>query len=163
MPRPISASERAAARPNGVPVRVVLVTMDSHIASAAERAAAGLQRDLPGLCFTVHAASEWSRDEETLERCRRDIAEGDIVVVTMLFMEDHFLPVLPALRARRDHCDAMVCAMSAGEVMKLTRMGKFDMGSPATGAMAFLKRLPGTTTVEAVELKIGRASCRQRV
>ena len=39
----------------------------------------------------------------------------------------------------------MVCAMSAGEVMKLTRMGKFDMGSPATGAMAFLKRLRGKT------------------
>ena len=45
----------------------------------------------------------------------------------MLFIEDHFLPVLPALQARREHCDAMVCAMSAAEVMKLTRMGKFDM------------------------------------
>ena len=63
MPRPTSAPERTAARPSGVPVRVVLVTMDSHIASAAERAAAGLQRDLPGLRFTVHAASEWSRDD----------------------------------------------------------------------------------------------------
>jgi magnesium chelatase subunit H len=51
----------------------------------------------------------------------------------MLFMEDHFLPILPALQARREHCDAMVCAMSAGEVAKLTRMGKFDMGKPASG------------------------------
>ena len=58
-------------------------------------------------------------------------------------MEDHFLPVLPALQARRDHCDAMVCAMSAGEVMKLTRMGKFDMAAPASGPMALLKRLRG--------------------
>jgi magnesium chelatase subunit H len=62
----------------------------------------------------------------------------------MLFMEDHFLPVLPALQARREHCDAMVCAMSRGEVMKLTRMGKFDMdGKPASGPMALLKRLRG--------------------
>ena len=35
--------------------------------------------------------------------------------------------MLPALKARREHCDAMVCAMSAGEVVKLTRMGRFDM------------------------------------
>ncbi len=41
------------------------------------------------------------------------------------------------------HCDAMVCAMSAAEVTKLTRMGKFDMSAPATGAMALLKRLRG--------------------
>ena len=70
-----------------------------------------------------------------------DITEAHIVIATMLFLEDHFLPILPALQARRDHCDAMVCAMSAGEVTKLTRMGRFDMSAPATGAMGFLKRL----------------------
>ena len=126
-------------------MHVVLVTMDSHLASAAARANRSLAKVMPGLRLSVHAAAEWGDDDAALERCKADIATGDIVIVTMLFMEDHFLPVLPALRARRDHCDAMVCAMSAGEVMKLTRMGKFDMGSPATGAMAFLKRLRGKT------------------
>ncbi len=33
--------------------------------------------------------------------------------------------------------------MSAPEVMKLTRMGRFDMGKPASGAMALLKKLRG--------------------
>jgi magnesium chelatase subunit H len=42
----------------------------------------------------------------------------------MLFMEDHIKAVLPALQARRDDCDAMICCMSAAEVMKLTRMGR---------------------------------------
>jgi magnesium chelatase subunit H len=37
----------------------------------------------------------------------------------------------------------MVCAMSAGEVSKLTRMGKFDMSAPASGLMALLKKLRG--------------------
>ncbi|VWX55588.1 Magnesium-chelatase subunit H [Burkholderiales bacterium 8X] len=122
-------------------MRVVLVTMDSHLASATERASAALSRSLPGLTLSVHAAAEWGDDPAALERCRNDIARGDIVIATMLFLEDHFVPILPALQARRDHCDAMVCAMSAGEVTKLTRMGKFDMAAPATGAMAFLKRL----------------------
>ncbi len=124
-------------------MRVVIVTMDSHLASAAERANRTLARTLPGMKLTVHAAAEWGSDEAALQRCRDDIAHGDIVITTMLFMEDHFLPVLPALQARREACDAMVCAMSAAEVMKLTRMGRFDMSAPASGPMALLKRLRG--------------------
>ena len=122
-------------------MRVVLVTMDSHLAGATERANVTLAKSLPGLKLSVHAAAEWGDDPQALQRCKTDIAQGDIVIATMLFLEDHFLPILPALQARRDHCDAMVCAMSAAEVTKLTRMGKFDMAAPATGAMAFLKRL----------------------
>ncbi|RZI92851.1 MAG: DUF3479 domain-containing protein, partial [Variovorax sp.] len=135
----ISAADRNTAVAPAM--RVVLVTMDSHLASATERASAALSRSMPGLTLSVHAAAEWGDDPTALERCRNDIARGDIVIATMLFLEDHFVPILPALQARRDHCDAMVCAMSAGEVTKLTRMGKFDMSTPATGAMAFLKRL----------------------
>src|SRR4051812_34487171 len=139
-PRRISVVE--AARPT--PIRVVLVTMDSHLASAASRSAVALARTVPGLVLAIHAASEWSGDDAALERCRADIAQGDIVLATMLFMEEHFQPVLSALRARRDACDAMVCAMSAGEVMKLTRMGRFSMdGAGGGGPMAMLKRLRG--------------------
>jgi magnesium chelatase subunit H len=124
-------------------MRVVIVTMDSHLASAAERANRTLGKAMPGLKLVVHAAAEWGSDTAALKRCEDDIAHGDIVIATMLFMEEHFLPVLPALKARREACDAMVCAMSAAEVMKLTRMGKFDMGAPASGPMALLKRLRG--------------------
>jgi magnesium chelatase subunit H len=138
-PKRISVADRNASSP--ATMRVVLVTMDSHLASATERANSALAKSLPGLKLSVHAAAEWGDDPAALERCKSDIAHGDIVIATMLFLEDHFVPILPALQARRDHCDAMVCAMSAGEVTKLTRMGKFDMAAPATGAMAFLKRL----------------------
>ena len=62
----------------------------------------------------------------------------------MLFMEDHIQAVLPSLMARRDDCDAIVGGMSAGEVIKLTRLGQFRMDKPASGAMALLKRLRGT-------------------
>ena len=113
MPKPTSVVDATAAP---APMRVVLVTMDSHLAGAAERAHRTLSRQLPGLSLKVHAASEWGNDAAALARCNADIAQGDLIIATMLFMEDHFLPVLPALKARRDHCDAMVCAMSSGEV-----------------------------------------------
>jgi magnesium chelatase subunit H len=140
MPKRTSAADAAAA---AVPLRIVLVTMDSHLSGAAERAQQALRRQLPGLQLAVHAASEWGEDAGALERCRADIARGDIVVATMLFMEDHWRPVHDALEARRDACDAMVCAMCAAEVTKLTRMGRFVMNAPATGPMALLKRLRG--------------------
>jgi magnesium chelatase subunit H len=145
MPKPTTAAEVAA---DAVPLRVVLVTLDSHLASAAARAERKLRHDLPGLTLAVHAASEWGDNAAAVERCRADIATGDIVIATMLFMEDHFLPVLPALKARRADCDAMVCAMSAGEVMKLTRMGKFAMDGSTSGPMALLKKLRGNKPKE---------------
>ncbi len=126
------------------PMRVVLVTLDNHLSSAVERTARALKKELPGLQLSMHAATDWETDSEALARCREDIASGDIIVVTMLFMEDHIHAVLPALSARREQCDAMVCCMSAAEVMRLTRMGRFSMDGPQSGPMALLKRLRGT-------------------
>ncbi|MDP3416213.1 MAG: magnesium chelatase subunit H [Falsiroseomonas sp.] len=125
-------------------MRVVVVTMDSHLAGAMMQARDVLRRDIPGLELSVHAADEWGTDAEALAACHTDIARGDIVIATMLFLEDHINLVLPALRARRDACDAMVCCLSAGEVMKLTRLGRFDMGAEAKGVMGLLKRLRGS-------------------
>src|SRR3954453_5599411 len=120
------------------PVRVVVVTMDSHLASAMERAEKALRRRMPGLSLRMHAAAEWGTDPDALDRGRQDIPKGDLRGAPMLFMEEHFLPVRPALEARRDACDAMVCAMSAGEVMRLTRMGRFAMAGSTGGTMAVL-------------------------
>ncbi len=135
-PKRISHAEPTA-------VKVVIVTMDTHVATAAERARLKLARDLPGLSLSVHAASEFTTSPKALEACRAAIADGDIVINAMLFLEEHFRPLLEALAARRERCDAMVTIMSAGEVAKLTRMGRFDMSAPASGFMALLKRLRG--------------------
>jgi len=136
MPRPISLAEPT-------PVRVVIVTMDSHLAGPAERARETLAREIPGLVLSLHAAAEWSENPGALEQARADIAEGDIVVANMLFLEEHVRAIRPALEARRDHCDALVGCVAASEIVRLTRLGDLDMGKPATGAMALLKRLRG--------------------
>jgi magnesium chelatase subunit H len=136
MPKPTSAAER-------IPVRVVILTLDSHLASAVDRAGHTLSRDLPGLSLAIHVAAEWADDAAARERCRADIEAGDIIIVTMLFLEDHIQQVLPWLQARREHCDAMIACMSAPEVVRLTRMGRLSMQGSETGALAFLKKLRG--------------------
>ena len=108
-----------------------------------DKARAELKREMPGLALNLHAASEWGSDPDALTRCRADIAQGDIVIAGMLFMEDHFLPILADLEARRDACDAMVCALSAKEVVRLTRIGRFKMDGSGGGAINLLKKLRG--------------------
>jgi magnesium chelatase subunit H len=124
-------------------LRVTLVTMDSHLSTASIRAAESLRAELPGLTFRIHAADRWNADPDALARCREDIAAADILIVTMLFLDDHIRAILPALEARRDHCDAMVCCLAAGEVIRLTRMGRLSMAGGDQGPMAWLKRLRG--------------------
>jgi magnesium chelatase subunit H len=124
-------------------LRVVFVTMDSHLSAALSRAERALRAELPNLVLSVHAADEWGSDAQALQACHDDIARGDIVVATMLFLEDHVRAVQPALLARREGCDAMLCCMSAGEITRLTRLGRFDMSQEATGALALLKKLRG--------------------
>ena len=121
-------------------LRAVVVTLDSHLAGAAERARPALAAE--GVDLSLHVAAEWS-DPAALDATLAAIAEADILVVTMLFMEDHIRAVLPALEARRADCDALVAVMCAGEVTRLTRMGRLDMARES-GAMAFLKRLRGS-------------------
>ncbi len=137
MPKP-SLADRST------PLRVVIVTMDRHLAGPLARALPALQAELPGLTVDLHAASDWASSPDTLTYARADIARADIIVSGMLFLEDHFTPILPALRARRDACDAMICAASATEVTKLTRMGGFTMDGKMGGPLALLKRLKPT-------------------
>ena len=136
--RPISAAEPCS-------VRVVIVTLDSHLAGAADRARRALETSIPGLRFTLHAAADWEHDPVALQRCKDDIAKGDIIIASMLFMEDHIQAVLPDLKARRDSCDAMVGCLAAGEIVKLTKLGSFSMDGQQGGAMALLKRLRGSS------------------
>jgi magnesium chelatase subunit H len=126
------------------PIRVVVLTLDSHIASAIERARAQLLNELPGLDLRFHAATNFS-DPQAVKACVEDIGQGDVIFANMLFIEEHIRAVLPALKARRDHCDAMVCAMSAGEVMRETRLGGFKMDGSSSGPMALLKKLRGSS------------------
>ncbi|MEM8547517.1 MAG: magnesium chelatase subunit H [Pseudomonadota bacterium] len=142
-PKRTTAKPPARKPDAATPVRVVIVTLDNHSSGVLARAEAALLEQLPGLCLSIHAASNWESDPDTLAACHRDIESGDIILVTMLFMENHIKAVLPALEARRDRCDAMICAMCAAEVMRLTRMGRFQMDGEPGGLMALLKRLRG--------------------
>ena len=76
----------SAADTTRVLAKVVIVTMDNHLASAAARANHLLAKSMPGVTLSVHAASEWADDKASLARCIADIEQGDLVIASMLFM-----------------------------------------------------------------------------
>ncbi|SFL30369.1 magnesium chelatase subunit H [Methylorubrum salsuginis] len=140
MPKRISA-----ARPD---IRIAIVTLDNHLASAVERARLRLAQDMPGLTLSFHAAAEWETDPAALAACREEIARADIIVSAMLFLDEHVRAILPALLARRPHCDAMVGCLSAAEVVRTTRLNRFDMSGAKRSALDFLKKLRGKPGAE---------------
>ena len=127
------------------PYRVVIVTLDAHAAGPALRVSSRLAPDFPGLEVQVIAAAEWSECPDALARAKEAVANGDIIIANLLFLEEHVKAILPAMQARRDTCDAMLGVIADAEIVKLTRMGDLDMSKPASGAMALMKKLRGSS------------------
>ncbi|WP_432816564.1 magnesium chelatase subunit H [Sulfitobacter sp. JB4-11] len=124
-----------------IPYRVVLLTLDRHAAGPAARAAPRLATEFAGLELSIHAAAEWGKDDAALTAARADIAQADIIITSVIFLEEHIQAILPDLKARRDACDAMVGIIADQEIVQLTRMGDLDMSRPASGVMGLLKKL----------------------
>ncbi|OYY68472.1 magnesium chelatase subunit H [Sphingomonas sp. 28-63-12] len=133
-----------ATLPTAAPVRVVVITLDNHLSGAFQRAQQQFDHAGTGVSIGFHAAADWEEKPRALEATHADIARADIILCTMLFLEDHIRAVLPQLTARRESCDAIVGLMSAGDIVKLTRMGDYRMDKPATGMLALIKKMRGT-------------------
>ena len=131
------------------PLKFVIVTLDAHLAGAAAEAHRMVAAQLPSLDLRVHVAADWPDDPSSLERCKADIATGDIIAVTQCFQDEQVTALREALLARRDHCDAMLVAVSAAELVRCTKLGKFDMGGAEAktpkpwSPLGILKKLRG--------------------
>ena len=130
-------------------LKFVIITLDSHLAGAVAEATAMVAPQLPTLDLRVHVASDWPGNPALLQRCLADIATGDIIAVTQCFQDEQVSAIRDALLARRDHCDAMLVAVSAAELVRCTKLGKFDMGGATEktpkpwSPLGILKKLRG--------------------
>ena len=68
-------------------IRVVLITLDNHLAGAVEAAQDAIRHEAPNVEVKFHVAAQWSASPEALARCKADIKTADIIIVTMLFLE----------------------------------------------------------------------------
>ena len=131
--------------PDIIPYRIAIVTLDAHSARPCERAMSAMAAEFSGLEVSVFAAAQWGEDPASFDAAKAAIEQANIVIVNLLFLEDHVKPILPVLVARRDHCDAMIGMICDAELVKLTRMGSLDMLAPESGTMALMKKLRGSS------------------
>ena len=82
--------------------RISLITLDSHYASPCKRAWSNLLEDFDGLEVSIFAAAEWGENPSALAETKAAIDKSDIIIVNLLFLEDHIKPILPLLKARRE-------------------------------------------------------------
>ncbi|MFD1509901.1 magnesium chelatase subunit H [Lacimonas salitolerans] len=127
------------------PYNIVIITMDSHAAGPVARAGIKLVQDFPGLTVSVHAAAEWAETPDALAETKARIAEADMIVANLLFLEEHIKPIIDDLHAVRDRLDGMVGVIADAEIIRMTRLGKLDMSKPASGLMKLMKRLRGSS------------------
>jgi len=125
--------------------RIVVVTLDAHAAEPCAQVTGRLQADFPGLSVEVFAAAEWGEAPDRLDAAREAVGRADVIVANLLFLDEHIRAILPAIEARRAECDAVVGIISDAQIVRQTRMGTLDMSQPATGALAWLKRLRGSS------------------
>lgn len=92
--------------------RIVIVTLDSHNARPCERALLNMMPDFEGLQIDIFAAAEWDEDPGAFNAVREAIAQADIIVINLLFLEHHVKRLLPEIQLRRDSCDAIVGMIS---------------------------------------------------
>ena len=125
--------------------RISIITLDSHNAMPCKRAWSSLLEDFDGLEVSIFAAAEWGENPSALAETKAAIDKSQIIIVNLLFLEDHIKPILPLLKARREKCDAMIGVVCDADLVKLTRMGSLDMQAPESGAVALLKKLRGSS------------------
>ncbi|WP_293573277.1 cobaltochelatase subunit CobN [Phaeobacter sp.] len=129
--------------PRAQPYRVVIITLDAHAAGPVARASLALAKDFPGLQLSVHASAEWAECAAAKEKARTDLQQADIVICTLLFLDEHIRAILPDLQNRRDACDAVVGIISEDAIVRCTKLGDLDMAKPSSGVLGFLKKLRG--------------------
>ena len=130
-----STMQKPTSRAEATPVRVVIVTMDPHVASATDRARETLARQIPGAQTACpRGRRSGLRRSDGIGAVprryrRRPHRHQHDAVPRRPFSASAAGARGPARRLRRDGV-----RMSAGEVIKLTRIGRFDMS--ARGAAA---------------------------
>ncbi len=125
--------------------RIAIVTLDAHSAGPAARVLPRLSADFPGLDISVHAAAEWHESPAALDAAREAVDRADMVVTSLIFLEEHLTAILPNLTAARDRADAVIGMIADASVVRLTRMGDLDMAAPPSGLGKLMKRLRGSS------------------
>ncbi|MGB7439437.1 MAG: magnesium chelatase subunit H, partial [Coleofasciculaceae cyanobacterium] len=109
-------------------IKVVYVVLEAQYQSALSAAVRSINQKSPDLAIEVKGyLIEELRDQENYEGFKQAVAEANIFIASLIFIEDLAEKVVTAVSPHRDRLDAAVIFPSMPQVMRLNKLGSFSM------------------------------------
>ncbi|MGL5940654.1 MAG: magnesium chelatase subunit H [Waterburya sp.] len=109
-------------------LRVVYVVLEPQYQSTLTEAARSINSNNPHLAVELNGyLIEELRNEENYNNFKNDVAQANIFIASLIFVEDLAQKVVEAVTPHRDNLDAAVVFPSMPEVMRLNKLGSFSM------------------------------------
>jgi magnesium chelatase subunit H len=125
-------------------IKVVYVVLEAQYQSSLTAAAKKLNAENPQLCFEVSGyLIEELRDPVNYQAFKDDVADANIFLGSLIFIEDLAQKVIEAVEPARDNLDVALVFPSMPEVMRLNKLGGFTMenlGQSKSAVGDFMKK-----------------------
>jgi len=109
-------------------LKVVYVVLEPQYQSTLTAAAKAINDSNPQLAVQLSGyLIEELRDADNYTDFQRDIAEANLFIASLIFLEDLADKVVAAVQPHRDRLDAAIVFPSMPQVMRLNKLGKFSM------------------------------------
>ncbi|MFB2838357.1 magnesium chelatase subunit H [Floridanema evergladense] len=109
-------------------LKVVYVVLEPQYQSTLSAAVNSINKNNPDLAIEISGyLIEELRDRENYENFKRDIADANVFIASLIFIEDLAEKVVAAVEPHRDNLDVAVVFPSMPQVMRLNKMGSFSM------------------------------------
>ena len=109
-------------------LKVVYVVLEPQYQSTLTEAARKINQNNPYLAIELSGyLIEELRNEENYHSFQQDVAQANIFIASLIFIEDLAQKVVAAVTPHRERLDAAIVFPSMPEVMRLNKMGSFSM------------------------------------
>jgi magnesium chelatase subunit H len=109
-------------------LKVVYVVLEPQYQSSLSAAVRAINDKNPKLALEISGyLIEELRDPQNYENFQRDVADANIFIASLIFIEDLADKVVAAVQPHRDKLEAIVVFPSMPQVMRLNKMGTFSM------------------------------------
>jgi magnesium chelatase subunit H len=109
-------------------VKVVYVVLEPQYQSALSAAVNAINQNNPNMAVEISGyLLEELRSHENYEDFKKDVAEANIFIASLIFIEELAEKVVAAVEPVRDRLDAAVVFPSMPQVMRLNKLGSFSM------------------------------------
>ena len=125
-------------------LKVVYVVLEPQYQSSLSTAINNINQNNPDIAIEISGyLIEELRSPENYEDFNRDIADANIFIASLIFIEDLAEKVVNVVKPHRDDLDAIIVFPSMPEVMRLNKMGSFSMaqlGQSKSAVAQFMRK-----------------------